>query len=175
MPRAAAWLFFLCLLLAPAGCKRKRRTEEQPEATPGALLSDVRMADNRAAVQLAKGFYDPEGNAWRWTQKRFTVVLAPPPGAARRGARLVFHFTLPSVLIAKTGPVTLAAAISGQQLAPGTYSSAGDYVYERDVPATLLGAPAVSVDFETDKALPPTGTDQRELGLVATSVALQPE
>jgi hypothetical protein len=159
-----------------SACKRRHRgAETQPEQAPGTMLSELQMADTRAAVQLAKGFYGPEGNAWRWTQQHFSVVLAPPPGAAQKGAKLVFHFTLPEAEIAKLGPITLSASVAGQDFPPQTYSAAGDYVFERSVPATLLTAQAVNVDFQTDKSLLPTGTDQRELGLVASSIALRAE
>ena len=173
--RALVAALILAALTASACKRRQRRAEAQPEQAPGTMLSELQMADTRAAVQLAKGFYDPEGNAWRWTQQHFSVVLAPPPGAAQKGAKLVFHFTLPETEISKLGPITLTASIAGQNLPPQTYSSAGDYVFERNVPATLLTAPAVNVDFQTDKSLPPTGTDQRELGLVASSIAFRTE
>ena len=173
--RALAGSILLAAFTVSACKRRHRRAEAQPEQAPGTMLSELQMGDARAAVQLAKGFYDPEGNAWRWTQKHFSVVLAPPPGAAQRGASLAFHFTLPEAEFSKLGPITLSASIAGQDLPPQTYSAAGDYVFKRNVPATLLSAQAVNVDFQTDKSLPPTGTDQRELGLVATSIALQAE
>ncbi len=173
--RAVVATLIVAAFTASACKRRRRRAEAQPELAPGTMLSELQMADTRAAVQLAKGFYDPEGNAWRWTQQRFSVVLAPPPGAAQRGAKLVFHFTLPEAEVSKLGPVTLSASVAGQDLPPQTYSAAGDYAFERNVPATLLAAQAVNVDFQTDKSLPPTGTDQRELGLVASSIALRAE
>jgi hypothetical protein len=61
------------MLLGPAACKRCQQ-QAQAEATDEqgqTLMPMVHVADQRAAVQLIKGFYDVEQNAWRWTMKKF--------------------------------------------------------------------------------------------------------
>ena len=52
------------------------------------LVSTLKMSDPSAKHQLAKGFYQLEANAWRWTAGDFSVVLKTPPGAAQKGATL---------------------------------------------------------------------------------------
>jgi hypothetical protein len=83
--------------------------------------------------------------------------------------------TAPDVLIAKVGTVTLSASVNGQPLPPETYSAAGAYTYERDVPASLLTGGSVKVDFALDKVMPPAGQELRELGIVALSAGLEPK
>jgi len=67
----------LAILLAflPAACKRQRRHRQDPVALGSSQLSShLAVADPRAAVQLVHGFYDPEGNSWRWTARQFSAA-----------------------------------------------------------------------------------------------------
>ena len=54
-----------------------------------------------------------------------------------------------------------------------TYTTAGDHTYSKDVPASALNTDAVTVDFALDKFLPPGTVDQRELGIVVTSIGFE--
>ncbi|MEI9975447.1 MAG: hypothetical protein WDO73_27300 [Ignavibacteriota bacterium] len=92
--------------------------------------------------------------------------------AAQQGATLELHLTAPAPSIQKLGSLTLSASIGGTTLGPETYSKAGEYTYKRDVPANLLAGDTVRVDFQLDKVIPPGDVDKRELGVVASSVAL---
>ncbi|MGD0496855.1 MAG: hypothetical protein ABSC23_00300 [Bryobacteraceae bacterium] len=172
--RRAAWracpaLLVLIVAFAPLGCKRKRGADEQPLR----LAPVVRMGDPRAGPQLLKGFYGIEAGAWRWTARRFSVILLPPAGAAQNGASLEFRLTVPDSVIAKLGRISLSASIGGQAFPSATYSKTGDYAYTADVPAALLGGESVEVDFQLDGAMPPNPPELRELGVVAQSVELQ--
>lgn len=162
------------LALAPVGCKQARKVQVQQtvEEAPR-LASVVRMGDAKLESQLVSGFYGIEGNAWRWSARQFSVVLRPPFGAAQRGGALVLNLTVPQVLIDKLKNVSLTASIDGSPLPPETYTQAGPYAYKRDVPANLLAADSVKVDFALDKAMPPAGGDKRELGVVVNSVSLE--
>jgi hypothetical protein len=156
----------VALVFAPAGCKRK--------ASSGQMPSVVRMGDPNAEGQLS-GFYGIEASAWRWTKQNFSVVLAPPAGAAEKGAWLRVKVTAPDGLIAKLGAVTLAASVAGQPLGAETYSAAGAYTYEREVASQFLQGKYAKVDFALDKAMPPAGGDVRELGIVVVSAGLEPK
>lgn len=131
------------------------------------------MADARAAVQLTHGFYDPEQGSWRWTAKQFSAVLRAPSTAKEKGALLVFKFAIPDASIQQLKSLTLSAKVNGAGLEPETYTKPGDYTYQRDISASLLSTDVVTVDFLLDKALPPTSTDLRELGVVAQAVGLE--
>ena len=164
-----------CLPLAwcaLAGCKHEPdlagRTEE--ETTPPAAV--IQVADPRAAPQLVSGWYGIEQNAWRWTARKFAAILGAPIGAARSGAVLRLDFTLPDVVVSRLGSVTLSASVQGAQLAPETYRRPGKWVYQREVPVSLFTTRTLRADFALDKALPPGGTDLRELGVIVDRVSL---
>ena len=165
-------LLIAALLLAAPACKRAHVKHVDTIEEAPRLASLVHMGDRTMAFQLVSGFHDVEANAWRWTMQRFSVNLRPPARAAQQGAALEFHLTVPPPTIEKLGSITLAATIGGAALAPETYSKAGEYTYRRDVPATALGGDSARIDFQLDKAVPPGEVDKRELGLVASSVAL---
>lgn len=158
--------------LFPAACKRQRHPHRDAVAMGNPqLASRLALADPRAAVQLIHGFYDPEGNAWRWTARQFSAVLPTPASPA--ATQLVFKFNVPEVSIRRLGPLTLSAAVNGMTLPAETYSAPGDFTYRQQIPPAALTGQAVTVDFSLDKTLPPEGTDRRELGLVATSLAFE--
>lgn len=171
--RAAGGLLFAGVL---AGCKRRdpvrvRETEEGPAI----LESVVHMADPKTDVQLIKGFHEVEQNSWRWTAGKFSVTLKAPPGAQEKGATLVARFTLPDPVIAKVKTTTLTAAAGGTQLGMATYSTAGEYNFTAAVPAALLAGNAVTVDFALSNYLSAGSVDARELGVIASSIGLEPK
>ena len=167
-------LLCAALVAGGTGCNRtkKTRVEATDEAGP-TLAAVVNMADARASVQLLKGFHDVEGNAWRWTMGKFSVTLRPPLNASQKGATLVVKMSIPEAIIGKVKSTTLTANVNGAAIAGETYTKAGEYTYSRDVPASALGADAVTVDFALDKFLPPGVADQRELGVVVSSIGFE--
>ncbi len=159
---------------ALAGCKRKdtvavEKTDEGPH-----MASIIHTGDPQSDPQLVTGFYDIEEHSWRWTAQRFAVVLHPPEGGAQRGATLTVQFAIPDAVINKLKTISLSGMIGSTPLSPETYTQPGPYMYTRDVPANLLSADAVRVDFQLDKALPAgTNGDRRELGIIVSSVGLE--
>jgi len=171
-PVAAAAILILSLAFTPLACKRHKRVQTtEEEGAP--LASIVHVADPQAASQLLSGFYGVEQNSWRWTAGKFSVVLHPPRTGASKGATLQLKFTVPEVLITKLQAISLSAAVNGMPLSPESYTQPGQFTFSRDVPANLLGSDSVKVDFSLDKTLPPTATDQRELGVVVTTVGFE--
>ena len=162
--------------LALTGCKRSdpvKVSETETETPP--LASLIHTGDPHSETQLVTGFYPIEEHSWRWTAQHFSVVLRPPAGSAERGAALSLQLNVPEPVLAKLKTVSLSAAIGGVTLPPETYSKPGPYTYTRDVPSNALKAnkDAVRVDFELDKAIPPSaGGDQRELGVIVAAVGL---
>jgi hypothetical protein len=164
----------LLALVALTGCKRARHDTNAliPERN-AALMSVVNVNDPATSAQLVRGFYPVEAGAWRWTSKDFEVELKPPPGATEKGARLVFRLNAPEPVISKFGPITLSVSFNGLQLPMETYSKPGEYVYTRDVPASALKGDAVIAQFHSDKAIPSSPADTRELALIAVSFGLE--
>ena len=163
-------MLLVTLAFAPLGCKRKQAGEEVPRGR-----STVHMGDPKTGTQPISGFYGIEQNAWRWTGRRFSLGLAPPSGAARKGATLQLRLTVPPVIAEKLKTISLSAAIGGGALPPETYTQAGDYTYTREVAPALLAGDSVRVDFQLDKSMPPNGADLRDLGVVALSAGLRVE
>ena len=170
--RVCCPLLLMALVLAPAGCKRKAKVAATDEETPR-MASALNMGDPKSEPQLVAGFHGIEAGAWRWTGRQFTVALRPPFGASQKGARLNLRLTVPPVVIEKLKNVSLSANAGGSALPPETYTTAGDYTYTRDLPASVLTADSVRVDFQLDKAMPPSGADIRELGIIVLSVGLE--
>jgi hypothetical protein len=162
------------LVLAGSGCRKKQPVQYVEEGS-SQLSTAVNVADPRTAVQLLRGFYDLESNAWRWTASRFAFALRPPKDAATSGVTLFLEFTIPEVFLRRVGPTTLTAAIDGKPLPSQTYSQAGNHKYEQKVPAELLKADVVTAEFALDKFLPAGAVEQRELGLIVTLAGLRSE
>lgn len=162
------------LALVPMGCKRAKKVQVQQTVEESPRMSSVvTMGDPKAETQLVSGFYGIEGNAWRWAARQFTVVLRPPLGASQKGGTLQLNLTVPQVVIDKLKNVSLSATVDGSPLPPETYTQAGPYTYKREVSGNLLTADSVKVDFQLDKAMPPTDQDKRELGVVVNAVSLE--
>ncbi len=164
------------LLCSGSACKRRDRVRlDQTEEEAPQLASVVHVGDPRNAAQLVSGFYGIEQNSWRWTAGKFSVLLRPPRSAATNGAVLKLEFAIPDLSVKQLKTISLSAIVNGTQLAPETYTQAGTFTYSRDVPGSALTGDTVKVDFALDKSLPRTPSDQRELGLVVSSVGLSPK
>jgi len=168
----------LLLALILPGCKHRKVAERQTVEEPTAasipsMASTIDMGDAQATPQLVSGFYAIESNSWRWTMRQFSVDLRPPMGAASKGAALVLKLTLPEPVLQAHPSLTLSVSVNGNKLAPQTWSKAGSFVYQRDLPAAWMTGSSVRVDFELDKALPPSEKDARELGVVVSKVGLE--
>jgi hypothetical protein len=164
----------LLLALVFTGCRSRKKRVRVVE-DDGQLVSVINMADPRGAVQLIRGFYAVENDAWRWVAKSFTVTLRPPRDAAQKGARLELQFDYPEVVFNRIGKITIDAKVNGLDLGPEAYSQAGKAVYARDIPAAALSGDAVAIDFSCDKSLVPSDQDARELSLIVTTVGLLPK
>jgi hypothetical protein len=166
----------ICLVLTGTACRGKHQKvyieddEKQDEAQP---VSAFKMGDPAASRQLVGGFYSVEGKSWRWTARDFVVSFRTPPDATRRGATASLEFVVPDIVIQKLSTVRLAAAVRGSQVAVEHYTAPGSYTFKAQIPAESCGSAETVVDFHLDKAMPPSGGDGRELGVIATAAALR--
>jgi hypothetical protein len=171
---SAAWMVAMVLAVSACTLHREKPRLTEEEASPR-LAMIVRVADAGTASQLVSGFYEIEHDAWRWTAGKFSVRLRPPRQASKKGATLQLKFSVPDVVIAKLKAVSLDATVNGTILGRETYKQAGECIYSRDVPASLLTQEPVRIDFSLDKVLPPTPGDKRDLGIIVTSVGFEPK
>ncbi len=165
-------LVLAAFLMAAPACRHAEVPHVDTIEEAPRLSSVVHMSDRTMASQLARGFYEIESNAWRWTMQKFAVTLRPPAHSAQNGAVLELQFNVPEPNIKRLGSITLSAAVASTPLEPETYSKAGEYTYRRDIPANLMAGDAVRIEFQLDKAMPPGETDKRQLGVVTSSVGL---
>ena len=165
----------LAVLLAfsLAACKSKKVEVRQTVEEVPRPRSSVHVSDLKASAQLVNGFYQLESNSWRWTARQFTVALGPPVGAAQKGALLKLELTVPQVTIDKLKTISLTASVGGVDLGPETYAETGNFTYQREVAASLLGGDTVRVDFRVDKSFQPGNTDLRDLSIIVSSAALE--
>ena len=165
-----------CLVVLAGGCKKREPIKSEPTDESGVTLKSViKTSDPQSAIQLLKGFHEIEQGAWRWTASHFIVSLKTPVGAAERGGILTMTFAAPEPVLQKSGAITVKAKSGGTELGSQTYSSTGQYTFKADVPATLLKSEALTVEFTTDKFLPSSGSDLRELALIVSSVGVDPK
>jgi hypothetical protein len=158
-------VFAMVALVLTGGCRRRER---------GGFASMLNMGDPSTASQLASGFHAIEQGSWRWTAKKFSVVLKPPTAAEQKGATLRFRMFISDDQINRLGALTLSADVNGQALEPQVFNKPGDNIYTRPVPPEALQTPTAKVNFALDKAREPDASDGRQLGVVAIVVGLQP-
>jgi SAM-dependent methyltransferase len=118
-----------------------------------------RTFDLRPVTQPVDGWHILENGAWRWTKRRFSIVVVP--GAQR----LTLKLTVPPNLEL---PLTLTARTAGALLATHTLTQPGDYECAQQIPP---GA-EVLVEFQLDRALPPDATDSRERAIIVRAIEL---
>jgi hypothetical protein len=169
----------LGVALLLAGCPHNAPELAQPRdgaatAAEG-FVSSLHMADQRQSErQLLEGFHRLEQGVWRWTARRFSVGLLPPPGSGGQDVQLEFHLVVPEIVISHLGAVTLSAWINGAAAGGETFVKPGEHVFVRPVPAGVLREGEVAkIEFELDKSFWPDEPPKRELGVIAVSVALK--
>jgi len=131
------------------------------------LLAKSRFMRVTRGMELGSGWHQLEFERQRWTERSFSVIL--DLAAVIEPARLRFRFELhEAVLGAQAGqagpPISIRATVNGIALAPRVFSTAGWQEYTGELESLAPGK--VRVDFELDRALGPTASDLRELGLL---------
>ena len=167
----------LCLLVLAAcfGCSREEPegtpvATEQPASAPEKVLYELNLGENIEASRLLRGLYDSEG-AWRWTARAFAVSLDRPQ--AESPVYVELEFSLAKTLMDQLGPVTLTARANGFDVGGETYEKEGSYLFTKPLPAEAIEGDRIEIEFELDKAKESKGPGDRELGLIATSIALK--
>jgi hypothetical protein len=138
-------------------------------ASSKTVPSYILTKDPSVAGQL-EGFHQVE-QGWRWTKRTFAVTLPGPD--AKRSARLVMDGFIPDPVL-RQGPVTLSPRIGDHTLPPETFSKAGRFLLVRDIEPGWLEAAGNRISFTLDKALGPSPSDGRELGVIVSAVSLEP-
>ena len=138
-------------------------TTSDPEATLWGAQRDERvfcLLRSRAfplerRTQLLAGWHKLENDAWRWTQRRFSIAVEEP-------GKVTLRVSVPNVLEL---PLSMLANANGKPLGHARFERHGDADF-------TCGADAGIVEFELDKALPPSPQDGRERGIVVRGVEI---
>lgn len=116
-------------------------------------------------VELLEGWHEYVPAGWRWTEKKFSFRFEPRPSHTMR----IYLFLHQSILSA-LGPVTMHVRLDGVDAGSMLMQRAGEYVYR--IPITERKESGM-VTIELDKATVPGDADQRELGLIVSSVEFE--
>jgi hypothetical protein len=122
-----------------------------------------------AAAGRLSGFHALEENGWRWTERRFAVTVEAP-GAGPRQVEL--DAFLPGPVFARLGPVLLQVRVGNAPAGSVRLGKPGPHRLTLPLPELPEGP--MTIRFELDKALAPTGTDVRELGLIVQGIRVAP-
>jgi hypothetical protein len=137
-------------------------------AEPHQNLSYLNMGDIRCRPQLLSGWYTIEEGAWRWMAKEAEAVVRAPSGASPEFTLQLFF--PPDYIQRAGGPVTVSVTLDGKPLARETYVRAGGYRVSAVVPRERLTSPEATVAIRLNRAMPPSGAEQRELGAVVSGL-----
>jgi len=118
-------------------------------------------------AELLGGWHAPESAGWRWTEQKFSARIDPGAG---RPVRIELRFFVPQALIERYGPVTLHATADGSPLPSQTYSESARFTYRATLDSAAAAGAPVQLDFWLDHALPSSGSDERELGIVVAGL-----
>ncbi len=172
-------------VLARARPVMQRFTIPQRDGTPFAEIIEIQSGTVQPSVsptmtrgpqspEQLDGFYPPETAGWSWSKREFSATFIDDAGIGRGDERLVLELFVADVTIQKLGAITLRARLGDHVLGPETYSKPGKYTFRRDLESGWLRPGVNRFDFSLDKALSPEQADGRELGIVVTSVSLEP-
>ncbi len=169
------WLVLILTILS-ATCKPNHSVTLEPTIEePSRPSAVINMGDLATGPQLIRGFYPIEENSWRWTTGHFEVLLGAPPAASRVGGLVVLKINVPELLVQRYKAVTLSCELNHALLASETYSRAEAYEYRRDVPAAVFETDPLQLRCSLNKYFAAGAIESRELGLVVTSIALEPK
>ena len=168
-------VFCLLILAACFGCSSEEPAAvpvgaEQPAPVPQEVLYELNLGENVEASRLLRGLYDSEG-AWRWTARTFSVSLDRPQ--AESPVYVELEFALAKTLMDQFGEVTLTARANGFDVGAETYDKDGNYLFTKPLPSDAIAVDRTEVVCELAKAKESTSPGDRELGLIAISVALK--
>lgn len=122
-----------------------------------------RLPEPWSEVDLESGWHAMENGSWRWTERVFTVHARWTGASAQPEVRL--RFRLSAEVLRSKGPIQIHAVDGDAQLPACTFDSPGEHTYQQSIPAGVRMDRDLTIRFELDRALGPTGADQRELGV----------
>jgi SAM-dependent methyltransferase len=115
--------------------------------------------------ELVRGWHELEKDCWRWTERAFAVRLRQT-AARTEQSTLRSRFHVPIAIMSKHKRLHLRVNVNGEPLPSLECVAAGDQLYVCQIPKRMWVDGSVFLEFELDKALQPSPSDWRELGLL---------
>jgi hypothetical protein len=169
----------LVVTMAATGCVGIQDSYAPPDQRkplsvedPPSVKAFLKMNDPNAAAQFVKDIgKDLQGDTWRWTQLRPTMIFAVP---STQGQKFSSDFAIAELTFEQTGPVTITVTINDHVLDKTTYATPGYKHIEKPVPEAWLHAKADNVVvMEIDK-LWVAPTDKKTFGFILTNAGFIP-
>lgn len=131
-----------CLLLAACGgvpsFPPPPQQEFPPPPPPGPRPIYIPMNAPDAPAAFVRDIQDYlEGTGWRWTHQRPELRILVDN---TQNLKLRWEFSFPEPNFKDTGPVTVTFLVNGNQLDQVQYTTPGDKLFEKRVPAAWLRA-----------------------------------
>lgn len=137
---------------------------------PEGLRAFLAFDDPRTPAYIVSDFLDaPPGQSWRWTGQKPTLKLkTESTDNIRFRARGAFpHQSHQSIL-----PITLSVFVNDKLLDRVAYKTAGDFIFQKDVPADMLLANGENkVRLELDKVF--IAGDGAKLGMILAELGFE--
>lgn len=112
----------------------------------------------RYSIQLLDGWHDLEQTSYRWTERRFSVLVKRPYLFQPSIVRFRFRLTREHV-------ATLNVSVNGVPVAPQQFAGAANHCCEVDLTGRCSEPGPIRLDFSTD-ARADAARDERELALL---------
>ena len=133
----------------------------------GPSLAYLHGGDLRARPQLLGRWYNIEDGGWRWMGKEAQAVLPTPEESPVSPVSFELRLYFPEDHMKRAGgPVTVSVLLENDLLVEETYHEPGGYTIRQPVTAGSLPYPATRVAIRLNRAVSPTGEEERALGAV---------
>ena len=165
-----------CAVLIAAGlCACERWPEAYPVPAQQPTFEDaerweriVHMTDVDAHDHFTGDIFDPLSANWRWTGKKPLIRLNAPAGVRRNYS---IQFVIPDAAFRVTGPVTLTFLVNGHVLDRRSYSAAGPYTFEKEVPSEWISGGETTLGAQIDKTY--KAENQPAYGFLMVAIGLK--
>ena len=130
-------------------------------------LAYLHAGDLRARPQLLGRWFNIEDGGWRWMSKEAQAVLRTPEESPVSPVSFELGLYFPEDHMKRAGgPVTVSILLEDDLLVEETYREPGAHTILQPVTTGSLPHPATRVAIRLNRAVPPTGEEERELGAV---------
>ncbi len=145
--------------------------QRQPfeEGRPHRMQRMVNMSDGDWSAHLVQDIQPGDPAPWKWTGRKPTVKVVV---RTNQGLRYSIDFSIAEATLKDTGPVTLTFLVNGHALDSILYKTAGDYHYEKAVPAEWVEPmkdTLLAVEIDKVWVAPADGA---KLGFILTRIGL---